>query len=182
MADGGADRPPYRTALALGLWAWEKRSLIEGGSRLQAETQEPCHSRHFLDAGYALLLEDALRVGVLLRRRWRWGTTLPGLGLREFWRGACRRSAERAGDGPTDGYESADEVSEFLAEAQVLIRPDTTKFRAELLAQVTAATRGVTASIPILAGINPAQMQLFATSTGDAADEQMRSRRRDNQD
>jgi TP901 family phage tail tape measure protein len=42
-------------------------------------------------------------------------------------------------------------VSEFLAEASVLVRPDTTKFRAELQAQLLAATKGITVPIPVVA-------------------------------
>ena len=38
-------------------------------------------------------------------------------------------------------------MSEFLGEARVVIRPDTTRFRAELVAQLAAATRGV--SVPV---------------------------------
>lgn len=40
-------------------------------------------------------------------------------------------------------------MSEFLAEARVIITPDTTAFRAQLVAELAAATRGVSASIPI---------------------------------
>jgi len=42
-------------------------------------------------------------------------------------------------------------LSEFLAEASVLVRPDTTKFRTELQAQLLAATKGITVPIPIVA-------------------------------
>lgn len=44
-------------------------------------------------------------------------------------------------------------MSEFLAEAQVIVRPDTKAFRAELLAQLTAATRGLTVPVPVTAGV-----------------------------
>jgi TP901 family phage tail tape measure protein len=40
-------------------------------------------------------------------------------------------------------------MSEFLAEARVRISPDTSQFRAELLAQLQAATKGVSATIPV---------------------------------
>jgi TP901 family phage tail tape measure protein len=40
-------------------------------------------------------------------------------------------------------------MSEFLAEAQILIRPNTAAFRAELQAQLVAATRGLTVPVPI---------------------------------
>ena len=40
-------------------------------------------------------------------------------------------------------------MSEFLGEARVVIRPDTTRFRAELTAQLAAATRGAAATVPV---------------------------------
>ena len=44
-------------------------------------------------------------------------------------------------------------MSEFIGvEATVIIRPDTSKFRAELLAQVNAATAGVGTTVPALTG------------------------------
>src|SRR5262245_37826720 len=43
-------------------------------------------------------------------------------------------------------------MSEFLAEASVLIRPDTSKFRAELQAQLATATRGLVVPVAISAG------------------------------
>lgn len=42
-------------------------------------------------------------------------------------------------------------MSEFLAEAAVLIRPDTSKFRAQLVEQLRAATRGITVPVPVVA-------------------------------
>lgn len=48
-------------------------------------------------------------------------------------------------------------MSEFLAEARILITPDTTAFRAQLLAEITAATRGISATIPV---------QIAAATTG----------------
>jgi TP901 family phage tail tape measure protein len=41
-------------------------------------------------------------------------------------------------------------LSEFIAEATVLVRPDTTKFRTLLQAQLAAATRGVTVDVNVL--------------------------------
>jgi TP901 family phage tail tape measure protein len=41
-------------------------------------------------------------------------------------------------------------VSEFLAEARVLIRPDTTAFRAALVAELAAVTKGVTVPVPVI--------------------------------
>lgn len=46
-------------------------------------------------------------------------------------------------------------MSEFLAEARIVVRPDTTQFRAALVAQIAAVTKGVVAPIqvvPIQAG------------------------------
>jgi TP901 family phage tail tape measure protein len=40
-------------------------------------------------------------------------------------------------------------MSNFVAEASVLIRPDTSKFRAELIAELTAASKGVAVTIPV---------------------------------
>jgi TP901 family phage tail tape measure protein len=59
-------------------------------------------------------------------------------------------------------------VSEFLAEAQVRITPDTTSFRAELVAELTAATRGVAVPIPITA-IPPANLGLIAAESTAAS-------------
>ena len=64
MADGGADRPPYDDALALGLWAWESRSLIYGKVTLAGGDPEAMTLRQFLDAAYALLVEEAQRLGI----------------------------------------------------------------------------------------------------------------------
>ena len=64
MADGGADRPPYDDALALGLWAWESRSLIYGKVTLAGGNPEAMTLRQFLDAAYALLVEEAQRLGI----------------------------------------------------------------------------------------------------------------------
>lgn len=64
-------------------------------------------------------------------------------------------------------------MSEFLAEAKVVIRPDTTKFRAELQAQLTAATKSLkpiaVPVIPVAAGAAAQQaagaMKTFNDST-----------------
>ena len=67
------------------------------------------------------------------------------------------------------------QVSEFLGEARVVIRPDTTRFRAELVAQVTAAARGVVVPVTIAASATSqaataAAAQLAgATTTATAA-------------
>jgi hypothetical protein len=42
-------------------------------------------------------------------------------------------------------------MSEFLAEAQVLVRPNTAQFRTDLQAQLDSATRGVSVTIPTVA-------------------------------
>jgi TP901 family phage tail tape measure protein len=49
-------------------------------------------------------------------------------------------------------------VSDFLAEASVLIRPDTTTFRSQLVAELTAATRGITVPVPVVATVDPASL------------------------
>ena len=54
-------------------------------------------------------------------------------------------------------------MSEFIGvEASVLIRPDTSKFRAELIAQLKAATAGVSTSVPALAAATTATANLGA--------------------
>ena len=40
-------------------------------------------------------------------------------------------------------------MSEFIAEAQVLVRPNVAKFRAELVAELAAATKGVVVPISV---------------------------------
>ncbi len=49
-------------------------------------------------------------------------------------------------------------MSEFIAEAQVLIRPDTSKFRAELEAQLLVATKGIVVPVSIAAAGESAQV------------------------
>jgi TP901 family phage tail tape measure protein len=59
-------------------------------------------------------------------------------------------------------------MSEFLGEAQVVIRPDTTKFRAELTAQLAIATRGLAIPIPVVgtpASLVALRTELLATTT-----------------
>ena len=56
-------------------------------------------------------------------------------------------------------------MSDFLAEARVLVRPDTTAFRTLLLAQLTSVTQGVTVPvnvIPVSAGTGAVTGQLAA--------------------
>jgi hypothetical protein len=63
-------------------------------------------------------------------------------------------------------------VSEFLAEANVLIRPDTTKFRATLLAELEAATKGVVVPVTVVAtegSVRAARTTAAATQTVTAA-------------
>ena len=94
---------------------------------MPAETPTGISLRHFLDAGYALLLEDALRVPACLGAGDRDG----GQRLQECHGETVTESTapvrhpECQGDGTTRGDDGAgEEVSEFLAEAQVLIRPE----------------------------------------------------------
>ncbi len=63
-------------------------------------------------------------------------------------------------------------MSEFLAEASVLIRPDTTKFRATLVAELEAATAGIVVPVTVVAaagGARSAQQAATATTTLNAA-------------
>lgn len=66
-------------------------------------------------------------------------------------------------------------MSSFIAEAEVLIRPDTTRFRAELLTQITAATRAIPPiTVPInvaasAAGVAAAAGATTALTTAQAA-------------
>jgi TP901 family phage tail tape measure protein len=60
-------------------------------------------------------------------------------------------------------------VSEFIAEATVLVRPDTTKFRALLQAQLAAATKGASIPIPVAPVVAPgavAAQRAVAAVTG----------------
>src|SRR3990170_4136708 len=59
-------------------------------------------------------------------------------------------------------------MCEFLAEAQVLIRPDTTKFRAELLTAISVATKGITAPIQVVPVAAGASAAALAASTAGA--------------
>lgn len=64
-------------------------------------------------------------------------------------------------------------MSESLAEAQVLIIPNTTGFRAALQAELTTATRGLVVPVPVApVAVNPAQFQNLATATTAAASAQ----------
>lgn len=63
---GDAEWPPYGSAIGLGRWAWRNRSLIQGRVTLAGGKAHALTLRDFLDAGYALLVEEAVRVGVPL--------------------------------------------------------------------------------------------------------------------
>lgn len=75
-------------------------------------------------------------------------------------------------------------MSDFLAEARVIIRPDTTQFRAQLLTAVTAAARGVTVPVNIVAagttagitGALAADMAAGARATKVLSEEEKRLR------
>lgn len=54
-------------------------------------------------------------------------------------------------------------MSEFLAEARILVRPDTTRFRAELQAELVAATKGITVPVSIAATASGAVGAVAAT-------------------
>lgn len=60
-------------------------------------------------------------------------------------------------------------MSEFLAEAQVLVRPNTVRFRAELEAELLAATRGIGITVPVTgfnaAALSAASAQLAAATS-----------------
>lgn len=61
-------------------------------------------------------------------------------------------------------------MSDFVADARILVRPDTTTFRAELITQLTAVTRGVTVPVPIVpvatgAGLANVTAQATAATT-----------------
>lgn len=83
---GDAVRPPYESALALGRWAWENRSLIRGRVTLAGGEAHSLTLREFLDAAYVLLVEEGLRMGVPLEgaidavKDWRAGGIRPAGG------------------------------------------------------------------------------------------------------
>jgi hypothetical protein len=60
-------------------------------------------------------------------------------------------------------------VSEFLAEASVLITPDTSKFRASLIAQLRKAQEGVVVGIPVVAETKGAQTVVKANQAAAAS-------------
>lgn len=64
MARGGADRPPYPDAIALGLWGWENRAYVKGLITLRGGNCDALTLRQFLDATYAVLVEGHIRNGV----------------------------------------------------------------------------------------------------------------------
>jgi hypothetical protein len=60
-------------------------------------------------------------------------------------------------------------VSEFLAEASVVIRPDTSKFRATLIAELRKATEGIAVPIPVVAQAKGAQSVVRANQQAAAS-------------
>ena len=64
MADGGTDRPPYRTVLAVGSWAWANRGYIEGRITLAGGDPDLLSLRQFVDVGFTVLVEEYQRLGV----------------------------------------------------------------------------------------------------------------------
>ena len=64
MADGAADRPPYRSALAIGSWAHQNRGYIEGRIGLAGGDPQQMTLRRFIDVAYAILVEEYQRLGV----------------------------------------------------------------------------------------------------------------------
>jgi TP901 family phage tail tape measure protein len=57
-------------------------------------------------------------------------------------------------------------VSEFLGEARVVIRPDTTQFRAQLAAEVLSAARGVTVPVTVVPTVTGGAGALAAQAAG----------------
>jgi len=66
VAARGQFRPPYQSALALGAWAWENRSFIEGKVALSGGDPDELTLRRFLDISYALLVDEYQRIGMNL--------------------------------------------------------------------------------------------------------------------
>lgn len=60
-------------------------------------------------------------------------------------------------------------MSEFLAEASVVIRPDTSKFRATLIAELRKATTGIAVPIPVVAQAKGAQTVVKANKEAAAS-------------
>lgn len=63
-------------------------------------------------------------------------------------------------------------MSEFLAEASVLIAPDTSKFRATLIAELEKATKGLVVPIPVVAQAKGAQTAVQANKAAAASAQQ----------
>jgi hypothetical protein len=63
VADGDSDRPPYATALGLGAWGWERRSILAGRITLAGGTPEGVSLPRFLDCATTMLYEEFQRVG-----------------------------------------------------------------------------------------------------------------------
>ena len=51
-------------ALALGSWAWENRSLIQGRIDANGGDSESMSLRRFLNVAYAILVEEYQRLGI----------------------------------------------------------------------------------------------------------------------
>lgn len=64
MDGRGAVEFSYQPALALGLWAWENRRLIEGRVLLAGGEPDALTLRSFLTGAYALLVEEYQRLGL----------------------------------------------------------------------------------------------------------------------
>jgi hypothetical protein len=63
-------------------------------------------------------------------------------------------------------------VSEFLAEASVLIVPDSTKFRATLIAELEKATKGIVVPVPVVAQAQGARTAVAANKQAAASAKQ----------
>ncbi len=64
MADGGADRPPYASALAVGLWAHENSGYVKGRIALAGGDPDVLTLRRFIDVAFAILVEEYQRLGI----------------------------------------------------------------------------------------------------------------------
>ena len=64
MAARGQFRPPYRTALALTVWAWENREYIKGRIAINGGDTDNLRLEEFLDIGYFLLVDSFMTGGL----------------------------------------------------------------------------------------------------------------------
>lgn len=62
MAVGADLRLPYDTAPGLFQWSWEQRKYISGRVTLAGGNHQLLTFREFLDAGYALLVDEYVRM------------------------------------------------------------------------------------------------------------------------